>query len=297
MSGFAQQLSDALDSRDWVNLRAILSHEDDGGRPSVMNSDIVKAFEWAAMDHHIEACRILWEKLSMRGKQEYFFGATTGSLGIRSLGNLHQAANWGRIVRFLVEECKVNVNQINRYGDTPLSYAIPQLATSRFLLEHGADPNQGGPYGPLGNAVHQNHTELCRLLLVEYQAKPNLNRKSDDEGDANQVRKLRNTDIAIRNGSTEILRILLEHGAFVGYRILDELNGTSLNVLLRNNQKCRKTKLSICRLLVEHAKEDQATAVCLQVSFKFVIKQTTHNDEAACQILLQAGTVPNKPKV
>jgi hypothetical protein len=44
-------------------------------------------------------------------------------------------------------------------------------------------------------------------------------------------RPSRNTEIAIQNGYAEILRMLLEHNAFVSYHAIEPC-GTALNLLL-----------------------------------------------------------------
>jgi hypothetical protein len=77
---------------------------------------------------------------------------------------------------------------------------------------------------------------------VEYHANPNLNRGpvANRQGDPHHS----NNDNAIMAPNAEIVRILLQHGAFVGH-VLDTHNGTALNVLLFYHEKSLETKLSI----------------------------------------------------
>jgi ankyrin repeat protein len=170
------------------------------------------------------------------------------------------------IVRFFIDECDFCVNYygLGPNGATPLYFATNSEEMSRLLLKNGANPDLAGTmgrsgsraaeFGPLYLAVRGNNTAVARLLLVEYHANPNLNHKPED--DCRKSWCPRNTDLAIMHGNAEMLRMLLEHGALVRLRNFSDLSrdfGTYLNILLRNVEKSRETKLSICRLLVEHA--------------------------------------------
>jgi Ankyrin repeats (3 copies) len=166
---------------------------------------------------------------------------------------------WFDVVRLFIQEFKWNINQENIYGVTPLCRAAENVEMARFLLENGANVNHGGEFGPLSGAVGTNNAELVRFLLVEYQANPNLNRRPVEFEDTIRRGYLRITDSAIRNGNAAILRMLLERGAFVGHINLAHVE-TSLNVLLCDRLPSGDTKRTIASMLVEHAKEGNATA-------------------------------------
>jgi hypothetical protein len=102
-------------------------------------------------------------------------------------------------------------------------------------------------------AVHANNIELIRLLLIEYHgANPILKPRPVDEETGQFQRYLRTSDLAIRHGFAEILRMLLEHGAFVGYNIGASVVGvfmtlepkavTSLYALLGKQDDSRAAK-------------------------------------------------------
>jgi hypothetical protein len=82
--------------------------------------------------------------------------------------------------------------------------------------------------------------------------------------------------------------MLIEHGAFVG---LSGDETPSLGFLLCNNpyQSPRLMKFFITRFLVEHTKEDPATASFLYATFEYAMQR---NNNDACQILLEAGMDP-----
>jgi ankyrin repeat protein len=164
----------AIESGDMATLREmIFSLQDAVGDLVVADDHIHEALFDATLSGSVEACRLLWGKLSWRGKRLYF-AAHHSSCN----APLHEAASTGDldIVRLFIKEFKWHINQKDSLHMTPLSRA-EHLETARFLLENGANVNQGGEYGPLWYAVRQNNTEVSRLLLVEYEADPNLNRR------------------------------------------------------------------------------------------------------------------------
>jgi ankyrin repeat protein len=290
----ARQLNDAVRAGDLEKLREIiiLSQEEDD---ITDDSDIHEALAVAAVHAQVEACRFLWAKLSRQGKSIYLEARKN------QYDHLHQAVVYGRldVVRLFIQEFQWNINALTRDGFSPLCFAITNLEMARFLLENGANVNHGGSDfdGPLTAAVRHNNEEVVRLLLVEYQANPNLNRRRPvvEQDASRQLQEIypRNTDLAILNGNAEILRLLLEHGAFVENTIDSRCGRSSLSRLLCDFYTSRETKLSICHLLVEHAKKDRATAVLIQHSFSYSVQalRNSHNDH--CEILLQAGMNPS----
>jgi len=83
---------------------------------------------------------------------------------------LHKAAFWGHdgTVRFLVNDCKLNINGQDFNGDTPLNDAIrfdhPNVV--QFLLEAKADVSIKNKNGldAMGLAQQYGHTKLIQLL-------------------------------------------------------------------------------------------------------------------------------------
>jgi Ankyrin repeats (3 copies) len=297
-------IGDAILAQDCASLCKILCKDDDeryppprrlrlfrcGRRAATCDDDIHSALEAAAREGSVEACRFLWKRLSRAGKQRYF-AATCCSFP----SPIYAAICEGQlaVVCLFFEEFKWNINQTIRFGDTPLATTVfkNNLEMSRFLLQHGANPNLGERHhNALRIAVYSNSVELARLLLVEYHANPNLHGPSSSTTD--QVLYPRNTDAAIRIGYAEILRMLLDHGALLQ---IDKFNGrtsrkTTLNELLGDSHKTRETKLAICQVLNEHAKKgDRATARFMRVTLDAVLKR---RDGYCCQTLLDSGIDP-----
>jgi hypothetical protein len=79
----SRSLRAAVRAREIENLRALLSQEDESGHPAINDDDIHEALLVAAQEGSVEACRLLWEKLSRRGKQKYF------GKKIEEIGPLH----------------------------------------------------------------------------------------------------------------------------------------------------------------------------------------------------------------
>jgi Ankyrin repeats (3 copies)/Ankyrin repeat len=285
MSSIIERVRAAVQAGDLVNLRALVSQQD-------AHDNIDWALSEAAMVGCVESCRVLWEMLSPQGKQIYFASGRSYSYGYPVI---LVAINCGQleIVRLFIEEFKWNINRKDMRGDTPLYYATvdSRIEICRYLLEKGANVNLGGmelgiENGPLWLAVRFGDTDIVRLLL-QYGADPNLNRRPANEEDWTRQRCPRHTDYAIWNGCFEILSMLLQHGAYIGshYR---GCRGTSLNSLLANRRTSRETQLSICRILVQHAKDDHATATLMHASLKVAANRRRFDIEG-CQILLEAG--------
>ncbi|CAH2055095.1 unnamed protein product [Thlaspi arvense] len=86
-------------------------------------------------------------------------------------GALHFAAREGQteICRYLLEELKLDADTKDEAGDTPLVHAARQgqIATAKYLLDHGADPNIASELGAtaLHHAAGTGEIELLKELL------------------------------------------------------------------------------------------------------------------------------------
>ncbi|CAN6292041.1 unnamed protein product [Urochloa humidicola] len=133
------------------------------------------------------------------------------SVRMEGLGALHAAAMNGKVdvCRYLVEVLKFDINSISspESGLTPLISAVSegQVASVRYLLDKGADPNMQDHegYAPLHDAAKGGFDEIARLLLS---GGANVN-ISASEGTPLHA--------AASFGKIGIIKILLEHHADV----------------------------------------------------------------------------------
>ena len=168
-------------------------------------------------------------------------GAHVNARADADLTPLHVAAKWGRVgvVRVLLEH-GANVGAKDNEGKTPLHAAADYARVAYFgtadavevlrvLLEHGAnvgaEDNQGRT--PLHAAAHSRRVEVVRVLLEQGASVGTEDKQgrtplhiavvygsvdADDEiGEEDGGKSLEEDE-----GSLEIVRVLLEHGANVG---------------------------------------------------------------------------------
>jgi ankyrin repeat protein len=112
------------------------------------------------------------------------------------------------IVRCLVAELGVDVNQADKEGYTPLFIAAANghLAVVRCLIkELGADVNQAMYDGslPLSVSASNGHLPVVRCLIEEFGADVNHPRKDG----------VTSLMLAVRNGHSKIVKYLIKHGA------------------------------------------------------------------------------------
>ncbi|VAI38123.1 unnamed protein product [Triticum turgidum subsp. durum] len=85
---------------------------------------------------------------------------------------LHLAAGAGRVevCRYLVEDLRLDVNQLNCQGHTPLylSAYFGRAAAATYLLDHGADPLASKLRSPLYGAAMQGLSlyQQASMLLI-----------------------------------------------------------------------------------------------------------------------------------
>lgn len=141
----------------------------------------------AACAGDIDGCRRAWVEMPNKEEfqklREFYDGSYSSRWDIEeSTSPLHMAVYHGHtsIVKLLVQEFGFPVNQID-YVETPL-----------------------------GVACHEGHVEICRVLLEELGANPNLGGAVHGECDDGAICPLW---AAACNGSTEIVKLLIQHGA------------------------------------------------------------------------------------
>ena len=155
----ASQLICAIRTGNLGNLRDILSLQESdqqqGGNHgsavlrTVTDRDIERAlFDTASpmleavAQGRVEACRLLWARLSPISKQKYL-DDSIDTRWFAYFGLLHTAAAAGgyriEIARLFIEEFHFNVNKLNEKGETPLFVASNNNEIGGFLLSLTAE--------------------------------------------------------------------------------------------------------------------------------------------------------------
>nr|BAD19882.1 ankyrin-like protein [Oryza sativa Japonica Group] len=121
---------------------------------------------------------------------------------------LHMAASGGSVdvLRYLVEDLCLGVNQFNGKGQTPLflSSIHGRAAATRYLLDHGSNPAIDKIVLPLHGAAVKGHCEIVELFL--------------SKGVDVDLYSIAGTPLlaAAISGQHSTMKILLEHHADVG---------------------------------------------------------------------------------
>ncbi|KAL2869605.1 ankyrin repeat domain-containing protein [Aspergillus lucknowensis] len=124
---------------------------------------------------------------------------------------LGTAAKFGQahIVRYFVEECQLDPNELDDFGYPPLSWAVAEEEREvvALLLRHGAYPELAARN--MIDAIKFGHVHLVRYLFEECQVDPN---DQDEEGRALLY-------WAVQESSSEIAGLLVQHGASLEFAV------------------------------------------------------------------------------
>uniref|UniRef100_A0A0D3H3R1 Uncharacterized protein n=1 Tax=Oryza barthii TaxID=65489 RepID=A0A0D3H3R1_9ORYZ len=177
---------------------------------------------------------------------------------------LHMAASGGSVdvLRYLVEDLRLGVNQFNGKGQTPLflSSIHGRAAATRYLLDHGSNPAIDKTVLPLHGAAVKGHCEIVELFLSkgvdvdlysiagtplltaaisgQHSTMKILLEHHDDVGadmnfrDSNGVTCVM---VAANHGSSVIMKCLLDAGA--NPNIPDEFNTTPIEVAANHGRR------------------------------------------------------------
>lgn len=166
---------------------------------------------------------------------------------------LHLAAGAGRVevCRYIVEDLRLDVNQLNFKGETPLFYSafFGKAAAVRYLIDHDADPLAGKIWFPLHGAAAKGSCEIVKLLLSRgidvdlysergtplhaaalYKQDCTMKILLEHHADPNKVCSLNYTPLswAIRKESLECVKLLIQAGADVNFIDLSGLTSVIL---------------------------------------------------------------------
>ena len=124
---------------------------------------------------------------------------------------LYYAAREGKILtcKFLVEECKIPINDKDIYGQNPIYYSCREghLNVCQYLIEKGSDINLEDKYGQtcVFYAIKQGHYDI-----VDYLIKNGLN--------VNKIDKRKQTPVsyAEKMNQIKIMELLIQNGGIKG---------------------------------------------------------------------------------
>ncbi|CAM0958108.1 unnamed protein product [Alopecurus aequalis] len=192
---------------------------------------------------------------------------------------LHMAATHGRVdvLRYLVEDLRLDINQPNGIGDTPLSYSayFGRAAAARYLLDHGADPLVGKSILPLHGAAGEGHCGIVELLL---------SRGIDVNLDSARGTPLHVAAMLKQHGT---VKILLEHRANPN---IVKLDLTPLRLVLVD--PIPSASLLCMKLLIKAGADVNFVDTCGYTTVIFAVK---HSLPTLMKCLLDAGANPNIP--
>lgn len=114
--------------------------------------------------------------------------------------------NYLSLIKRLLSEYNLNINQVNKEGATPLMYACsnPRLDVIKFLLENGADLKalDRNNLTALDRSIQQKNISVAKLLI-------------EHGSDVNTINYLGNTPLvtAVLNKNSDLVKLLLDNGA------------------------------------------------------------------------------------
>ncbi len=117
----------------------------------------------------------------------------------------------GKVVQLLLEDQRFNINAQDEEGNTPLHIAIRNgQVIAQVLLSHNAQVNalNNQDQTPLHFAAQYGRTALAQLLLYNHQA--HIGQMDNIDGDTALI-------LAIFYGHTDVIKLLLTHGANANY--------------------------------------------------------------------------------
>ncbi|XP_059312283.1 uncharacterized protein LOC132063646 isoform X2 [Lycium ferocissimum] len=191
-------------------------------------------------------------------------------------GALHFAAREGKIdlCKYLVEELKIDVNEKDEEGETPVLHAARQghTATVQYLVEHGADPAIPSASGAtaLHHAAGDGHIELVKFLLSKG---VDVDLQSDVGTPLMWAAGL---------GQADAVKVLLEHHANLHVQTEDDNVSPLVSAVAANSLPC--VELLVKAGANVNVRAGEATPLLI----------AAHNGSAEIiKCLLQAGADPN----
>ncbi|XP_066160302.1 uncharacterized protein [Oryza sativa Japonica Group] len=189
---------------------------------------------------------------------------------------LHMAASGGSVdvLRYLVEDLCLGVNQFNGKGQTPLflSSIHGRAAATRYLLDHGSNPAIDKIVLPLHGAAVKGHCEIVELFL--------------SKGVDVDLYSIAGTPLlaAAISGQHSTMKILLEHHADPN-RVFN-LDGTPLIMsIVSGSLECVKLLIKVG---ADMNFRDSNGVTCVMVA-------ANHGSSVIMKCLLDAGANPNIP--
>ncbi|KAM0874932.1 hypothetical protein ACQ4PT_037122 [Festuca glaucescens] len=199
-----------------------------------------KLLLYAASEGNLRLLKKMARGLDSGGQAEAaVLAAVTDGEGNRAL---HLAAAAGRVevCRYIVEDLRLDVNQPNFKGETPLFYSafFGGAAAARYLIDHGADPLAGKIWSPLHGAAAKGNFEIVELLLSRginvdlhcvrgtplhaaalHKQDCMMKFLLEHHADPNKVCSLNYTPLswAMRTKSLECVKLLIQAGADVNF--------------------------------------------------------------------------------
>ena len=200
-----------------------------------------------------------------------------------------------------------DVNEVDSNGISLLEKLLGKVASipsdqsflikTSWLLRMGADPNicRKDGYTHIFHAIYHNHIDIIIVLLDEYEFTEKTSDILDKYGDnkipTNVNKGNENTDIspltiAITNGSFEMFKFLLAHGANINYITsdADTVLGAGANLL---HYACFYIQIDICEELIKNNEFDVNQAVTSTGDTPIIIVMRKANSKNRSRALIE----------